>query len=76
MVAATTARARWTAAWLTSTPTTRPAGPTISARTASPPRGPQPQSIVFHPCWKPTLRNAVRVASAPCSAMLKSRRRS
>ncbi len=47
--AATTDRARLIAGSLKSALTTHPAGPTISASTASPPMGPHPQSITFHP---------------------------
>ncbi len=46
------------AASLKSTPTTRPVGPTISARTAMAPIGPQPQSITVQPSDTPALVNA------------------
>src|SRR6266702_277404 len=49
--AATTDRARRIAGSLKSTPTTRPAGPAISAMTASPPIGPQPQSMTCQPSF-------------------------
>ena len=71
-----TDRAYSMAGSLKSTPTTRPAGPTISARMASLPMGPHPQSITVHPGPTPTRRSARRACSAKDSERLSSRRRS